>query len=84
MLKLVIKDEKKSNGLAPQIFVKILNSSWFNITVMMLVLANAIITATIKHTHKESVDKRRLQNYYYFEVIILHFTLLLFIYCHFF
>ncbi len=78
-MKLVIKDEKKSQGIAPQIFVKILHSSWFNITIMILVLANAIITATIKHTHKESVDKKILQRYYYVEVnYLIKFFFLIF------
>jgi hypothetical protein len=77
ILKLVIKDEQKSHGIAPQIFVRILNSSWFNITVMILVLANAVITATIKHTHKELIDKNNLQTYYYIEVKCFGFSELL-------
>jgi hypothetical protein len=52
----------------PEIFQKIARSSWFNMALLLLVLANAVITASIKHTHKEVVDKRTLKLYYYIEV----------------
>ena len=67
-LKLVVVDENKTKGLAPHIFQRILRSSLFNMTMLLLVLANAIITATIKHTHKEKIDKRTFERYYYIEV----------------
>lgn len=40
-------------------------------TMLLLVLANALITATLKHTHKANVDRRTLRKYYYIEVAIL-------------
>ena len=66
-------DEEKSQGLAPAVFQKILRSSLFNMTMLLLVLANAIITATIKHSHKEHIDNYRLRIYRYVETV---FTLL--------
>jgi hypothetical protein len=40
---------------------------------LLLVLANAIITATLKHSHKELIDKRTMKTYYYVECV---FTLI--------
>jgi hypothetical protein len=37
-------------------------------TMLLLVLANAVITATIKHSHKEIKDKQRLLIYKNIEV----------------
>ncbi len=64
-------DENKPKGLAPHIFQRILRSSLFNMTMLLLVLANAVITATLKHTHKENVDMRTLRRYYYIEASYL-------------
>lgn len=72
-LKLVSVDNNKTKGIAPQICQRILRSSWFNMAMLLLVLTNAVITATIKHTHKENVDRRTLHRYYYFELV---FTML--------
>lgn len=72
-LKLVSVDNNKPKGLAPLVFQRTLRSSWFNMAMLLLVLANAVITATLKHTHKENVDRRTLRRYYYIEVV---FTLL--------
>ena len=67
-LKLVKIDEEKSNGIAPIILQDILRSSWFNMAMLFLVLANAVITSSIKHSHVESIDNRRLLVYRYVEV----------------
>ena len=40
---------------------------------LLLVLANAIITASIRHTHRELVDRRTLRFYYNIEIV---FTIL--------
>ena len=72
-LKLVKIDENKPQGLAPDLFQKILRSPWFNIAMLLLVLANAVITATIKHTHKEVVDRRTMKFYRNIEIV---FTLI--------
>ena len=68
MLKLITKDETKSHGYAPQICLKILRSSWFNMTSMSLVLVNAIITSTMKHTHNKAHTDEQLNYYYNIEV----------------
>ncbi len=70
-LKLITKDENKLHGLAPKFCLKILRSSWFNMTFMSLVLTNAIITATIKYTHNQSIDRQMIKKYYYIEVILI-------------
>ena len=67
-LKLVTVDNNKSKGLAPEILQKIMKSSLFNMCMLILVLVNALITATIKHTHKEKIDSERKQYYKYIEV----------------
>jgi sodium leak channel non-selective protein len=72
-LKLIVKNENKYNGLAPDLFIKIYQSPLFNLFILGLVLANAIITATIKYTHLEHIDYRMRQTYYYIEIV---FTLL--------
>lgn len=67
-LKLVSVNETKSHGWAPLFFQKIIRSSAFNMIMLLLVLANAIITASLRHTHREKIDKRVLKNFYYTEV----------------
>lgn len=41
---------------------------------MLLVLANAIITAMIKHLHNEKIDKETMNRYYYIEVSTFNFS----------
>jgi len=62
-LKLVTIDDNKPKGFAPKIFQDTLNAPWFNMSMLLLVLANAIITSTMKHTHKEVVDRRTIRFY---------------------
>ena len=72
-LKLVKINANKAKGLAPELFQKILRSSFFNMFMLLLVLTNAIITATIRHTHKERIDNRTTKNYRNIEVsVFLH------------
>jgi hypothetical protein len=40
----------------------------FTTVVMIVVLANTIFTATIKHTHNPKIDKRNLEIYHKIEV----------------
>ena len=40
-------------------------------SMLLLVLANAIITATMKHTHKEIVDRRTIRLYKNIEVLTI-------------
>lgn len=72
-LKLIKVDYNKKDGRGPIFFQKIVKSPWFNMTMLFLVLLNAIFTATLKHTHKEVKDKRHLEVHRSIEII---FTLL--------
>ena len=57
-LKLVNIDENKKKGVAPAFCMKIVQSPIFTTIVMIVVLANTIFTASIKHTHNEEIDRR--------------------------
>ena len=61
-------DENQKKGVAPAIFLKIAQSPIFTTVVMMVVLANTIFTATIRHTHNEDIDRRNLELYHKIEV----------------
>jgi len=67
-LKLIKVDDEIKQGLGPTAFQKIVRSPLFNMAMLLLVLSNAIITATIKFTHKEKEDKNMLEIYYKIEV----------------
>ncbi|CAF3370121.1 unnamed protein product [Rotaria socialis] len=68
-LKLVNIDESKKKGVAPAIFLKIAQSPMFTTILMVVVLANTVFTATIKHTHNEEIDKRNLRLYHKIELL---------------
>jgi hypothetical protein len=74
-LKLVNIDDNKKKGMAPAICLKIVQSSIFTTIVMIVVLANTIFTATIKHTHDKAIDQRNRELYHRIEVE--HNTMLL-------
>lgn len=67
-LKLVNIDENQKKGVAPAIFLKVAQSPIFTSVVMVVVLANAIFTATIRHTHNEKIDQRNYKLYRNIEV----------------
>lgn len=67
-LKLVNIDEHTKKGMAPAICLKIVQSPIFTTVVMIVVLANTIFTATIKHTHNEAIDRRNRDLYHKIEV----------------
>ncbi len=67
-LKLVNIDDNKKKGVAPAICLKIVQSPVFTTVVMVVVLANTVFTATIKHTHNEEVDQKNLELYHKIEV----------------
>ena len=72
--KMVTVDENKPRGLAPPFFQRILKTAWFHILLLLLVLANAVVTATIAFDPKsKNAAKKILDAYYYTEVV---FTLL--------
>lgn len=72
-LKLIVKNESKYNSSAPAFLISIYKSPLFNIFILGLVLANAIITATMRYTHIEDIDNKMRQKYYHIEIV---FTLL--------
>jgi len=72
-LKLVNIDENKKKGVAPAICLKIVRSPTFTTIVMIVVLANTIFTATIKHTHNEEIDRRNREIYHKIETLFTLF-----------
>jgi len=67
-LKLVTIDENKADGKFAVALQRITRSPYFNMSMLLLVLANAVITATIKHSHKEVKDRKNLEFYRNIEV----------------
>lgn len=72
-LKLVDIDENKKKGVAPVVFVKIVQSPIFTTIVMIVVLANMVCTATIRHTHNKELDRRNREIYYKIEILFTVF-----------
>ncbi|KAJ8977287.1 hypothetical protein NQ317_015572 [Molorchus minor] len=72
--KLVTLDENKHGGLAPEFCHKILRSPHFRLLVMAVILANGIVTATMRFKHDERPRQVFYEKYYYIE---LGFTALL-------
>ena len=72
-LKLVDIDENKKKGVAPAVFVKIVQSPIFTTSVMVVVLANTVCTATIRHTHNEDIDRRNREIYHKIEILFTLF-----------
>jgi hypothetical protein len=72
-LKLVNIDENKKKGVAPAVFLKIVQSPIFTTIVMIVVLANTVFTATIKHTHNERIDRRNRDLYHKIETLFTIF-----------
>lgn len=66
--KLVTVDENKHGGLAPEFFHKILRSPQFRLLIMCVILANGIVTATMRFKHDERPRQDYYENYYYIEV----------------
>ncbi len=64
-------DENKPRGLAPPFFQRILKTAWFHIWILLLVLSNAIITATIHFDHKLIDPYQKIDAYFYTEVSLL-------------
>ncbi len=75
-LKLVNIDDNKKKGVAPAICLKIVQSPTFTTIVMIVVLANTIFTATIKHTHNKEIDRRNYQIYHKIETLFTIFFVL--------
>ena len=67
--RMVTIDENKPRGLAPPFFQRILKTAWFHISILLLVLANAIVTATIHFDHYKIDPYKKIDEYYYAEVM---------------
>mgnify|MGYP001114927233 CR=1 FL=1 len=72
-LKLVNIDESKKKGIAPAFCLRIVQSPIFTTIAMIVVLANTIFTATIKHTHNKEVDERNRRLYHRIETLFTIF-----------
>ena len=66
--KMVTIDQNKPRGLAPPFLQRVLKTALFHILILLLVLANAITTATIHFDHV--IDPFiKIDAYYYTEVV---------------
>lgn len=66
--KLVQVDENKHVGFAPPICHEILKSRWFRISMMSIILLNAVIMATMSFKHDGRPRHHFYEKYYYIEV----------------
>ena len=66
--KMVTIDENKPRGLAPPFFQCILKTAWFHILILILVLANAIVAATMSFDYRLQDPHKDFEGYYYCEV----------------
>ena len=62
-------DENKPRGLAPHFFQRILKTAWFHILILVLVLVNAIATATMYFDHYKINPYQKIDHYYWLEVL---------------
>lgn len=69
--KLVTPEQNKHRTLASPLGHKILNSAWFRLLVMCIILSNGIAIATMNFKHDGRPRQAFSQQYYYIEVIIL-------------
>jgi hypothetical protein len=67
-LKLIDIDENEYKGYAPDLFRKFLKSPIFRTIIIIVIFANTMFTATIKHTHNEIIDRKNRNFYYKAEV----------------
>ncbi|KAL3268371.1 hypothetical protein HHI36_007487 [Cryptolaemus montrouzieri] len=72
--KLVTLDDNKHGGLAPELCHAILQSPHFRLLVMCVILANGIVTATMRFKHDDRPRRVFYEKYYYIE---LAFTIIL-------
>lgn len=82
--KLVTLDENKHGGLAPEMCHKILRSPHFRLLVMGIILANGIVTATMRFKHDGRPRSDYYINYYYIEIcftIVLNLETIFKIWC---
>ncbi|KAK7090889.1 hypothetical protein V1264_010629 [Littorina saxatilis] len=70
MWRLVMMDENKAQGLAPPIFQKVLRSNFFHTFILILVLLDASIAASLSFNHRDKLPEDKLDEFYYAEVIL--------------
>lgn len=77
--RLVTPEQNKHRTLASPLGHKILNSAWFRLLVMCIILSNGIAMATMNFKHDGRKREEFYKKFYYIEVIstILQFVLLL-------
>lgn len=68
--RLVTPEQNKHRTLASPLGHKILNSAWFRLLVMCIILSNGIAMATMNFKHDGRQRQEFYQQFYYIEVII--------------
>ncbi|XP_074643734.1 sodium leak channel NALCN-like [Tubulanus polymorphus] len=71
--KLITIDESKPRGIAPPIFQRVLKSTVFHTLVLLLVLVNALVAASVRFDHDEDDNHSVKNGYHYAECV---FTIL--------
>lgn len=71
--RLITIDDNKHGGLAPEACHAILRSPYFRMTVMTVILANGIVTATMHFRHDGRPRQVFYEHYYYIELIFTFF-----------
>lgn len=66
-------DENKHGGMAPEICHRILRSPHFRLIVMVVILANGLVTASMRFEHDGRPRHVFYENYYYIEVVFTIF-----------
>nr|KAG5701453.1 hypothetical protein BaRGS_032785 [Batillaria attramentaria] len=70
MWRLVMMDENKAQGLAPPIFQRALRSNVFHTFILILVLLDASIAASLRFNHRDKDPNDKFDNFYYCEVAL--------------
>ncbi|XP_055869131.1 sodium leak channel NALCN-like isoform X2 [Biomphalaria glabrata] len=68
--KLVMVDENKTHGLAPPIFQQVLRSNFFHTFILLLVLIDAVIAASLSFDHHKKNPNEKFDIFYYSEVVL--------------
>lgn len=71
--KLITIDDNKHGGFAPEACHAILRSPYFRMTVMTVILANGIVTATMHFRHDGRPRQVFYEHYYYIELLFTFF-----------
>lgn len=72
--RLVTPEQNKHRTLASPLGHKILNSAWFRLLVMCIILSNGIAMATMNFKHDKRQRHEIYEKYYYIEVIIFNYN----------